>query len=638
MTTRFERNCRYFECKNQRGAALLSFVDASRYKLCKTARDEPNLAVDAAYVHAHHGAFQEAQDWVDSLQLAKVEVLIIFGIGLGYSYYALRDWLGASHPRQIIFLEDDLAIISRFLEGELAEKIVKDPRVHLYFIEDSEEGLEVLKAVSWGIYGGNFKTEVLIASMPYYAMHRSSVFEEVKARLLYEASDIHAVLDEYVTYGIAYFRNFWRNLFLLPGSHLANKLFGTFRGIPAIVVAAGPSLASHFDALKQLRDKALIFSGGSSTNALIEAGVLPHFGGGIDPNPLQYMRLRQGLAYQVPFFYRSRLLHEGALLITGPRLYLRGGDGYNISDYFERKAKISGKVLGGGHSIANFEIEIAHALGCSPIILVGFDLAYGANLKRYAPGVEENHPSNIRAEAKGEQEVVEWKDHEGKPIQTAWKWVLEGKWIEEFAEKHKKRRIINATEGGLGIKGIEHMDLDQAASRYLVDSYDLEALVHTAIQETGVCTLSTEALLKSMALCFDSLTRSSLCIDAIVGSIQSFGKKKGLLQPLETPEVVMELTKLQGELAFTYILDVFHRMRTKLDYYALQFRLHPDQSEQDRLRDELALLERHYLFLKEVCLVNQALIVKTVLEQQEKGIDIAQFCPKTNKKWAEHGN
>jgi hypothetical protein len=636
MTTRFERNARYFEFKNSRGSALLSCVDTRRYKLCKTQLQEPNLEIDGKCLHDQNGAFQEAQKWVDSLSLSEAEVVTIFGLGLGYSYYALRDWLDSGRNRQLIFLEDDLAVISCFLETELAEKLLKDCRVHLYFIEDSEEGLEVLKGISWAV----FKKEMIIVAMPYYAKWRNNVFVEVKARLLYEASDIHAVLDEYLAYGVSYFRNFWRNLFLLPGSHLGNKLFGAFRGIPAIIVAAGPSLSSHFDQLKDLRDKALIFSGGSSTNALIDAGVLPHFGGGIDPNPLQYMRLRQGLAFQLPFFYRSRLLHEAANLITGPRLYLRGGDGYNISDYFERKAKMSGKVLGGGHSIANFEIEIAHALGCSPVILVGFDLAYGTNLERYARGVEENHPSNVRSDEKRQEEIIAWKDRLGKPIQTEWKWVLEGKWIEEFTGKHKRRTFINATDGGLGIDGIKHMSLEDAAKSYLQRSYDLDALVHTTVQEAGVCSITQSALLKSMAEMFDSITRSIASIDAILGYIQhgyqAGQKKKKGIHPLETADAVMQLSSLQSEKAFEYILDVFHRMRTKLDYYALQFAIHPDQKEEVRYQFELEMLERHYHFLKEVGIINQALIVQVVLAEQLKGVDITAFCPKTNEKWAEY--
>ncbi|MCE5293073.1 MAG: DUF115 domain-containing protein, partial [Chlamydiales bacterium] len=390
----FENNLHKFALKNPRGSILLAFVDAG--SLCVTE--------DA----------QEAIDWVQTLNLDGVEYIAVFGLGMGYGYDALKTWLEGDSSRRLIFLEDDLRVLLLFLESDRAKDLLDDPQVHIYYTEDSQDGLEVLQNLAWSAYGKN----MLITCMPFYQAERKKTFDDITARLQYETSDIHIVLDEYMTHGVSFFRNFWKNLFLLPGSYKGNKLQGAFKGIPAIVVAAGPSLEQHLPELKELRDKALIFSGGSSVNALLDAQILPHFGAGIDPNPTQYLRFRQALAFQVPFFYRNRLLTESAELIQGPRLYLKGGDGYNISDWFEKKCKITGSIIGGGHSVANFIIEIAHSLGCSPIILVGYDLSYGKDQQLYAPGVEDPQVTAAR----DENEPITWQDKAGKTIKTAWKW------------------------------------------------------------------------------------------------------------------------------------------------------------------------------------------------------------------------
>jgi len=350
--------------------------------------------------------------------------------------------------------------------------------------------------------------------------------------------------------------------------------------------------------LKELKDRALIIAGGSSVNALTDAGIVPHFGGAIDPNPTQYTRLRQGLGFEVPFFYRNRVLHEAAKMISGPKLYLRGGDGYNSAEWIEKLMKVSGKVLGGGHSIANFAIEIAFALGCSPIILVGFDLAY-TNDTLYASGVEEE-PSE------SSEEKVVWQDFQGHPIKTAWKWIVEANWITELKKKHRSLKLLNATEGGLAIQGVPNVPFQEAVDKYLGKSYDLDGLVHLAIQEAGTIGGTKEKIVHAMETMLASLGKTIEILDALLYEI----KKTSSVHPLERSEVVLVLEQLHAEIAFQYILDVFDRMRDKLDFFRRRFRLSPTVTQNKKAQFERELLFNHYFFLKEVTIVNQILITR----------------------------
>jgi len=628
MTDCFEKNTALFEYKNPRAVALFSCIEERVWSFCKTEKDEPNLSYqNKIFLHDQKGALDEAYRWAKTLDLDQTEVFVVFGVGLGYEYVVLKDWLQESSERQLIFLEDDLALLHRFLETDQAYDLLQNRQAHLYYLENSQEGVEVLQGISWACISKSMK----LSAQTLYQKKRAATFQEIQDRLSYEMSDIHAVVDEYLNHGISYFRNFWRNLFLLDGSFSAGALFKAFHNIPAIVVAAGPSLQKELPLLHSLQDRALIIAGGSSVNILNEAGIFPHFASAIDPNPLQYMRLRQNLAFTTPFFYRSRLLHEAACAITGPRLYLRGGDGYNISDYFEKKAKIRGKILGGGHSIANFNIEIAHALGCSPIILVGYDLAFGKDRSRYAPGVEESHPASLSRGVA--DDVVCYKDCNNNPILTSWKWVLEGQWIEEFIAKHGKKRFINATGGGLGIRGIRQMSLQSAVDTYLTKSYDLRSLVHRAVEEADVCTISDSVLVAHTAKLFDSLTNCTTKIDQIIAAMQTLQLGMRDVHPLENPEIIMHRHALEKECGFEYVLEVFDRMRTKLEYYQAHFLSHPSQSAKDEISIEIANLTGHYTFLKEVCIVNQLIIERALEEQQELGKDITSFQPKKRPDW-----
>ncbi len=537
MRKPFNDNLELFRAHNPKGAALLA-RDIQKPKLMG--------------------------EWKSTLPLDGVDIVCLYG--LEGSFSALKSWLEQDLSRKLILLEDDLGIILHVLEQDMATHLLTHPQLHLFYLENSADGLEVLQSIAWAAYG----KKMLIASSPH---KNGEIFSEIKARLQYETSDIHIILDEYMGYGVSFFRNFWKNLPYLAGSYKGNKLEKKFKNIPAIVVAAGPSLKTQLDFLAENRDRALIFSGGSSVNALMAKGVQPHFGAGIDPNPLQYIRFRDALAFHLPFFYRARLLNESLKTIEGPRLYLKGGDGYNITDWVEEKLHIPGSIIGGGHSVANFIIEIAETLGCNPIILVGYDLAFGKQDERYAPGVE-----SPALAAQADDEQILWKDIDGNPIKSAWKWILEAKWIQDFAEERPKTTFINATGGGLGIEGLDRMTLEEAASKYLAKQYDLDAMVHTAIEEAGKVRADAKTIRKLAHEMLESLER-----------VKSYLGTNDLLTELE----------LKQEIAYVYILEVFEKMRMKLEYYRIKFGADPEKEREERI-----------LFLKDVATVNQILIME----------------------------
>lgn len=610
---RFIANCKYFEIKNPRACALFSLTNSAALQFCKTELGELNLVAADHYYHSQSGAQSEASAYAKEFLASikeKTEIICIYGIGLGYSYQAFRQWLLENKEHTLIFLEDDLATLMRFLETEMATELLKDPQVHLYHIEETSHGEgskgDVFQEIAWS----TFPQKMAVGVLPYYEKIKKQTFQGVKNRLLFEESDTHCILDEYTIYGVPYFRNFWPNLLVLPDSQKASALFGAFKDVPAIVVGAGPSLNKQIDRLRELKDRALIFAGGSAINALTDNGITPHFAASIDPNPMQYLRLRQNMAFETPFFFRHRAFNEALGLVSGPKLYLPGGDGYNISDWFEKRFKIKGKTLGGGHSIANFIIEIAYALGCRPIILVGYDLAY-TNRQSYAQGVEDEKKRIF-----SDEDAVDFSDFEGNPILTAWKWILEGRWISEFASKHPKLRLLNATEGGIPIEGVKNVSFSDVAGRYLTKSYDLDGWVHTEIQKVPKVGCTPSDIFKQLGKMFASVER---CLELLEALIAECTKHSATLSPLDDPQAILMLEKLHQEIAFKYILDVFDRMRTKLDYYKKQFRAHLTFSEKKQQQYEKKLLLDHLILLREVAKVNYILIQRMGSKIAEKG-------------------
>ena len=367
-------------------AIWLQFVDVDHLKFQKVSDTVLSLRYkENGFSFSYHSEvdpLREAEERLRRFCLEKTEVLYIYGIGLGYDYLSAKEWLKNDPKRRLIFLEDNLGVICRFFETDIAKDLLNHPQVQLTYLKDLEQADFVLNELFWHFQGQPYKIFPSVA----YEKYRPRFYQELKHQLTYDMQTKYDLLSEYLEYGAAFFRNFYLNVLKWDQSLLGNHLFGKFKNVPAIICGAGPSLHKNIKDLKNVNNKAIIFGGSSSLNALLHQGINPHFGVGIDPNPKQAERLMELPRLDFPFFYRQRLHHEALELLKGPRLYITGTGGYDIADWFEKKCGIEGEEIEEGRNVVNFSLEIAYRMGCNPIIFVGMDLGY-TDCKLYSPGV-----------------------------------------------------------------------------------------------------------------------------------------------------------------------------------------------------------------------------------------------------------
>jgi len=472
----FQRNLHLWAKTCPKQAVMLPYVDTSTIESCRTGKQEENLISNShgkkIALHSQKGAVKEADQWFKDLPVKGVPLVCIYGVGLGYYYDAIRPWLKKSRKRRVVFLEDNLAVIQKLLETERGAKILQDPQVQLLYFNDSKADAEIFEGLYW-----NFAmTRLTVTALTSYSENKATSLEELRHKIAYDAAMKNALVDEYMRYGASFYINFYQNILCLDRSYLGNHFFGKFHKVPAIICGAGPSLGKNLSIARELLDKAVVFAGGSALNVLNGGHFQPHFGAGIDPNPAQYTRLSQNSGYEVPFFYRNRMYHNAFKMIHGPRLYVTGSGGYDTAEFFEKKLKIEGgEELDEGHNVVNFCVEVAHAMGCDPIIFVGMDLAF-TGMYEYAPGVVENalvsQSSILDVEDEDSKAIIK-KDIYGHPIYTLWKWVAEADWLADFAREHPAITMINCTEGGLGFPGVTNALLKETADKWLVRSYEM---------------------------------------------------------------------------------------------------------------------------------------------------------------------
>lgn len=640
-TTNFKENVKRWAAYMPQEAQNIQKITPQYVFHCLTEQGLPNLKTErhgkTFFLHNNSDPMDEANRWVKTLDLTKAEVVFVYGIGLGYYYDALAAWLHGASNRYIAFIEDDLEVIYRFMESDRAKTLLQDKQVRLFYLGDSKKGIGRIDTIAASFIGLRFK----ISALQLYLRQKSPTLMRFHTMLsflmkMYEVTD-----HEYRSFSVAFFLNYYLNLFSLPESYVGVNLWGKWKNIPAIICGAGPSLSKNIDTLRSLQDRALIIGGSTSMNALNAGGVAPHFGVGIDPNPAQLVRIVSNSSYQTPYFCNFRLNSFALNAIHGDHLYISSGESYPVASWVDSQIGIEGKGVLEGYNVVNFALSLATALGCNPIIVVGVDLAYTEE-KSYAP-LPPIHPLYYGEETyttKGAHEdLIARKDIGGKSVFTLWKWLLESIWYSKFAIEFPELEVINATEGGIGFPGVQNMPLKEVAEKYLTKEYDFEGLLHASIQEqcrmpSVVCEQKIAEVLSklksSLEKCAGSCKKIAEDYRKMIASIAE-GEKYPY--HLVTPEISRTALELDQEEAYQEILTLYnhHLMHVMLKEIQ-KLELDKEWLEVDEVSQEAAELHAvRFNLLKEAAQKNIYLIANALNAYRAKHLNEARH-PKVSQK------
>ncbi len=375
------------------------------------------------------------------LTLPAADVLCMYGLPDQELYTELKEWLGENPERFLLVLEDDETV---------DEQVVKNERVRLCRIDATEE----LKKVVWELVFLQFA----YLKEPGNSSKDSQKMEAALAKLAFLQQGVHLVASDFQNRGVDLLHNFLGNSALFSKAKRGQSLFGAFSGVPAVICGAGTSLEKEAPYLRTLKDRALLFAGGTALSSLSQMGIKPHFGGLIDPHAPSN-RFFQHQAFEVPLFFQTRAHPQLVKQMQGPCLWMPGSE----NDLLENEA------FDGGWNVSTFLVAIACHLGCSPIILVGVDLA--------------QKEDRVSAGGLGREEEEELIPLENG-LYTKRDWVFAADWLSDFAKNHPEVEWVNASVGMevAGFKACTVRDLS------FEKQTDLLGGVHSAIEglESGI--------------------------------------------------------------------------------------------------------------------------------------------------------
>ncbi len=426
----------------------------------------------AITLHSKYNPAAEAQKLIDRVKAETCVAFYLLGLGLGYPLEALFD--RTSGESLLFVFEPDLRLIRTALEQRDLSRIISSGRLLLFTTADKSELFTKLTPhsamCSMGFEG--------ITHAPSLALY-PEFYAEIQTWIAEFAAFSRTSLNTLVINGRRTAENVTRNLGEYVATPSVDALQDQYKGRPAIIISAGPSLRKNKHLLKDAAGKAVFIAVQTILQPLLEMGIEPEF-----VTSLDYHDLSTRYYEKLPKDLRTHLIAEPKAspkifdVYPGPVTIL----GNDFADRLLREfsKEVDKGRLRSGATVAHLAYYLAEHLGCDPIVFVGQDLGFSDGLA-YAPGTNIDEVWRPELSRFCTVEMKQWEfiardrhilrriaDHEGKPMYTEERLYT---YLQQFERDflRTKTRIIDATEGGAKKRGTTSMKLAEAIREFCKD-------------------------------------------------------------------------------------------------------------------------------------------------------------------------
>lgn len=261
-------------------------------------------------------------------------------------------------------------------------------------------------------------------------------------------------------------------------AHGVGRLKNLFVGLPAMIVAAGPSLEKNCEQLRDLKGRAIIIAADTVLGYLLARGIKPDFVTSVDPQEETTWKY-QGVAIpdDVALVFHPSCHDWIVKHFPGPKFVTETSmTAYQwLKEYFPDKGNIEGDIQCQVHMSFN----LAQLMGCNPIVLMGLDLCYTGDLVHVKGG---SYFLDGTAEPWMDQRGRWTKNIFGEPVRAdPLFFSYRNTWENKI--RHHEGRVINATEGGLNIAGSDYWLLRDVVDKFCPDDpVDVQACLNLAMR------------------------------------------------------------------------------------------------------------------------------------------------------------
>lgn len=431
-------------------------------------------------LHSTLDPLREAERLVDSQLRPESNACLVYGFGLGYHVERLAQRLPPEAA--LLVVEPQIAIFRAVLGVRDLRPLLGNPAIHWAV------GEPVAQVPAW--FGAIFRVVTLEGAS--IIAHGPSVklcgeyFEILDGLCRKWLVTVGGNFLTNVSAVRTYLSNTLENIPAIVDSPPIGRLFDRFRGVPGIVISAGPSLDRNLGLLRVLEEHAVLICVDTALGPLHRAGIRPHL-------------VLAGDAGEANYRHTEKLGATGAALVAEPMTHPRIVSEFQgrrfIMSFNEVLMQQLAKQLGdfgvvkAWGSISTGAFDLARRLGCDPIVLVGQDLAFSDG-RYYAHGTyQEARWLRELAWPKTLDDTHRWRmaredaldltDCFGRPGRTS-------KALEAYRHYLEREislttaKVINATGGGSLLAGAEHLPLEQVLWRHARRKRPVRQLIEQA--------------------------------------------------------------------------------------------------------------------------------------------------------------
>lgn len=409
------------------------------------------------YLHSKYNPIREAQAIINKFKekenIDENTHIIFYGLGLGYHI----DLFIKEYPDVDFSLyEPSVEIFNYFLEN----RNLKDySRGNLKSIQ-CEYNNQILEEFLTKIIK-KIDKRILIIDLPIYGKvfpeEYNKFFTRLKEIIKGTRSSIHTNLAFQKRWIINSMKNL-KEVLNTPNILIEKK--GQFKGKPAILVAAGPSLNEEIENIRYIKENGLayIFSVGSAINTLIHHDIYPDAATTYDPtekNQIVFEMAKDRKIKDISMIFGTSVGYETLENYLGNKYHMITSQD-TVSNYFlKNKYNENIGLVQDAPSIAVVTLQLLYTLGFNHIILIGQNLAYRGK-ERHSAGV--SYTKEV-----SEEEIKNgiWiKDVYGKEVLTNEGFNRMRQQMEYYIKYLPNIEVINTTKGGAHIEGTDFVELE----------------------------------------------------------------------------------------------------------------------------------------------------------------------------------
>lgn len=394
-------------------------------------------------------------NWQNNVQeqLLNTDIIIIFGLGLGYLFK--RAYI--SCPCKILIYEPNLEVLRFVLEYVDLSEQLSDTRVFLTNDENDFSNYLTEKYIT------NDKIKFIYP--PGYLNINSKEIISISDIILNICNSKNADINTISKLSKLWVKNNINNIKFMDNSRPLSILKNEFKDLTALILAAGPSLKSNIDTIKQNRDKYIIFAVNRSLDYLIQNDVIPDFLVVADARYVEYTIKELGKA-------SSKI---NLITTTKADSCIYNYKFNSIFNYYLKNDVFNEEV----NKIFPKEIELyqtegtavsqcyysAIEMGFSKIVFCGLDLALKEKVA-YADGEEVLILSETQTLISSDQrKLVQVKSVTGDLITTRDDYELFIKQLEKAFSKDKAPVLYNTTDFGAYLEGMIYEPLEKISKQ-----------------------------------------------------------------------------------------------------------------------------------------------------------------------------